>query len=69
MDNNTLKHIDKAVFILLVIVAAIIIIISMVAGPFGKETAANALAVSAILISLMVLWRTIRAMRSPNSKK
>ena len=69
MDNKSLKHIDKAVFIMLVVIAAIVIIVSMVAGPFGKDTAANSMAVSAIMICLLVLWRTVRAMRSPNSKR
>ena len=69
MDNKTMKHIDKAVFVTLVVIAAIIIIVSMVAGPFGKDSMAISLAVSAILICIMILWRTVRALHAPNSKR
>lgn len=61
MNKNTLEHMDKAAYIILLVLAAIGMLVSMVAGPLGYTGLAIGSAVSAVIIAAALLWHTLRA--------
>lgn len=64
MNKRIIEHIDKGVYIALIILAAAAILVAMVCGPIGLESLANTASVCACVIAGLVLIRTIRAMQS-----
>lgn len=64
MNRNTLNKIDKAAFILLVLLAAAAILVAMVTGPFGYDNISIGASVCACIIAVALLWYTIRTLRS-----
>ena len=69
MNHNTLEHINKAAYIVLVVLAAIAIVVAMVTGPLGLDAVSITASACAGIICICILLRTVRAMRSPNSRK
>lgn len=61
MNKNTLEHMDKAAYIILLVLAAVGMLVSMVAGPLGFTSLAIGAAASAVIIAAALLWHTIRA--------
>lgn len=68
MNKNTLEHMDKAAYIILLVLAAIGMLISMIAGPLGYTGLAIGTAVSAVIVAASLLWHTLRA-DAPRYKK
>lgn len=69
MNKHTLQHMDKAAYIALMILAALAILTAMITGPLGLETISVTAAACAIVICVLMLLRTVRALRSPNRRK
>lgn len=63
MDRKTLRQIDKAVYIALVVLAAAAILIAMVTGPLGMDEISIAASVCACLIAVAILRYTLRVFR------
>lgn len=69
MNNNTLQHINKAAYIVLVIFAAIAIAVAMITGPLGLDAVSITASACAGIICICLLLRSVRAMHSPNRRK
>lgn len=54
MDRKTLRQIDKAVYIALVVLAAAAILIAMVTGPLGMDEISIGASVCACLIAVAI---------------
>lgn len=63
MDRKTLRQIDKAVYIALVVLAAAAILIAMVTGPLGMDEISIAASVCVCLIAVAILRHTLRVFR------
>ena len=68
MDRKGLKQIDKALYIVLVILAAAAAFIAMVTGPLGCDEISIAASAGACIIAVGILWRTIRAFGQEHRK-
>lgn len=63
MDRKTLRQIDKAVYIVLVVLAVAAILIAMVTGPLGMDEISIGASVCACLIAVAILRHTLRVFR------
>ena len=63
MDRKTLRQIDKAVYIALVVLAAAAILIAMITGPLGMDEISVGASVCACLVAKALLRQTLRELR------
>lgn len=63
MNRETMKKLDKGVFVLLILLAAVAILIAMVAGPLGRDTLSIGAAASAVVICIVLLLYLLGASR------
>ena len=61
MHKNTFDHIDKTVYILLLIIAEASILVAMVAGPLGRDKLSIGASACACIIGVALIVHTLRA--------
>lgn len=61
MNHKKIRQMDKAAYIVLLVLASVSALVSMITGPLGYEELSIGTALAASLIALGVLWRAICA--------
>ena len=69
MNKKTVENISKGGYIALMILAAAAIVASMILGPMGYDRPAIIAALCACVITVLILMRTVSAMRYVERRK